>query len=78
MFLRFIIYSVLTYLVIRFVRRLLSSGPRRQSRVRPREAGSAQMIRCESCGMFITQSSALLVGGREFCSKPCAQKVNRG
>ena len=77
MFFRFIIYCVLAYLAIRFVRRLLAPAPGRSSRSAPREAGPAQMTRCESCGMFIIQTSALLVGGREFCSKSCAQKVNR-
>ncbi len=78
MFFRFIVYCVLAYVALRFVRRLLSP-PRSGggSRAVKREAVPAQMIRCENCGMFITQSSALLVAGREFCSKSCAQKVNR-
>jgi|SRR6266705_61577 len=76
--LKFIVYCVLAYLALRFVRRLLSP-PRSVggSRAAKREAVPAQMIRCENCGMFITQTSALLVAGREFCSKSCAQKVNR-
>ncbi len=77
MFFRFLIYSVLAYLALRFVRRLLSPTSARRSRTIRREAGPAQMIRCESCGMFITQTSALLIRGREFCSKSCAQKVTR-
>jgi hypothetical protein len=78
MFFRFILYCVLAYFALRFVRRLLSP-PRSVggSRAAKREAVPAQMIRCENCGMFITQTSALLVAGREFCSKSCAQKVNR-
>src|SRR5947207_10955584 len=69
MFFRFIFYCILAYLAIRFVRRLLS--PARSiggSRVAKRDAVPAQMIRCESCGMFITETSALLIAGREFCS----------
>ena len=77
MFLRLLIYCVLAYLAFRFVRRLLSAAPGGVSRATPREARPAQMIRCENCGMFITQTSALLIGGRGFCSKSCAQKVNR-
>src|SRR2546426_845749 len=75
MLLRFIIYTILAYLVLRLVRKLL--GPsQRNTRASRRSARSAQMIRCESCGMFITQSSALMVGGREFCSKSCAQRAS--
>ena len=77
MWLRFILYSILAYLVLRFVRRLLTPAPGRGKRAASGGARSAQMIRCESCGMFITQKSALLVGGREFCSKACAQKASR-
>jgi hypothetical protein len=76
--LKFILYCIVAYLALRFVRRLLS--PLRSgggSRAAKREAVPAQMIRCENCGMFITQTSSLLVAGREFCSKSCAQKVNR-
>jgi hypothetical protein len=74
---KFILYCILAYLALRFVRRLLSPRSGGGSRAAKREAMSAQMIRCENCGMFITQTSALLVAGREFCSKSCAQKVNR-
>lgn len=77
MLLRFILYSILAYLVLRFVRRLLAPARARGSRAPTDGARSAQMIRCESCGMFITQTSALLIGGREFCSKGCAKKANR-
>jgi len=76
MFLRFILYCILAYLALRLVRRLLTPTAG-SSRTATREARPAQMIRCENCGMFITQTSALLVGGREFCSKSCAQGVNR-
>jgi len=77
MFFRFLIYSLLAYLAIRFVRRLLAPASGGGSRAATRRAGPAQMIRCENCGMFITQTSALLIGGREYCSKSCAQKPNR-
>lgn len=77
MLVRFLIYSLLAYLAFRFVSKLLAPASHRSSKAAPRESGPAQMIRCENCGMFITQTSALLVGGHEFCSKSCAQKVNR-
>ena len=77
MFFRFVLYCILAYLAIRFVRRLLSPARPRGPRVATRDGGPAQMIRCQNCGMFVTQTSALLVGGREFCSTACAQKTNR-
>ncbi len=77
MFFRFIFYCILAYLVFRFVRRLLSPRSRQRSTAGTRRATSAQMIRCENCGMFITQSSAILAGGRDFCSRACAQKTDR-
>ena len=76
MFFRFLIYCLLAYLAFRFVRRLLSPAPGVASGTNTRKVAS-QMIRCENCGMFITQTSALLVSGREYCSKSCAQKVNK-
>jgi hypothetical protein len=75
MFFKFIVYCILAYLAIRFVRKLLSPPVRGSSRATPREPTPSHMIRCENCGMFITQTSALLVGGREFCSSACAHKV---
>ena len=77
MSIRFLIYCVLAYLAFRFVRRLLTPATGGGVFKATRESGPAQMIRCDNCGMFITQTSAFLVGGREFCSKSCAQKVNR-
>lgn len=74
MFFRFILYCILAYFAVRFVKRLLNPAPVRGSRAAARDDGPAPMIRCENCGMFIIQTSALLVGGREFCSKSCAQK----
>ena len=76
MLIRFLIYCVLAYIAFRLVKKLLAPSTRGVFKA-TRESGPAQMIRCDNCGMFITQTSALLVGGREFCSKSCAQKVNR-
>ncbi len=77
MFFRFIFYCILAYVALRFVRRLLSPRSQRLSRNRSREPGPAQMIRCQNCGMFITQNSALLIGGRDYCSRICAERVKR-
>ena len=85
--LQFIIYSIVAYAVLRFIKSLLG-GPsskaganaraRRGSRLR--KAKSATMVRCENCGTFITESSALMIAGKGFCSEACAEgsKVHRG
>jgi hypothetical protein len=77
MFLRFIFYSILAYLAMRFIRWLIApSSGRAGQAVRGRRA--APMVRCETCGMFITESSALAAGGRDFCSRNCLeQRVRR-
>jgi hypothetical protein len=77
MILRFILYSLIAYLAMRLIRWLFTpSRPGQTSRGRARRA--AQMVRCDACGMFITKSSALMAGDRDFCSKTCLdQKVYR-
>jgi len=74
MFFRFIIYCVLAYIALRLVRRLISPKAPRRSASGARKVRSAQMIRCETCGMFITERSAIMAGGRDFCSRACAEK----
>jgi len=74
---RFIFYSILAYAVLRFIRWLLASASPRKSASSNREARPAQMIRCRHCGMFVTQRSAIVAAGEEFCSQSCAQSVNR-
>jgi hypothetical protein len=77
MFLRFILYSVIAYFVIRFVRSFISGakGAKLASGQtvgqQPRKKVAATMIRCESCGTFITENSALQAGNRLFCSNSC-------
>lgn len=79
MLFRFIFYCILAYLTLRFIRWVLrpsrAASSRRQGAGRDR---SSQMVRCSACGMFITKSSALMLGGSDFCSKACyEQKVHR-
>jgi hypothetical protein len=74
MFLRFIIYCILAYIALRLVRRLISPKAAQRSASGTRRVRAAQMIRCETCGMFITEGSAILAGGRDFCSRACAEK----
>lgn len=77
---RIILYIVLAYMVLRFVRRVLTpsraaSRTYRRRQARPRQnVISSRTVRCENCGMFITEKSALIVGGTEFCSKGCAEE----
>ena len=74
MILRFLFYSLIAYIILRLIRWLFTpSRPRQTARARR----AAQMVRCEACGMFITKSSALMAGDRDFCSKTCLeQKVH--
>ena len=74
---RFIFYSILAYAVLRLIRWVLASASPANSPSSKREARPAQMIRCRHCGMFITQRSAIVASGEEFCSRNCAQSVNR-
>lgn len=77
MIVRFILYTIIAYIALRCVRWLLTPArPRPKTPARVRR--SSDMVRCEACGMFITKSSALVGGNREFCSKLCLeQKVHR-
>jgi len=76
MLFRFIFYCVLAYLAWRFVRWLLTPSPRRSGADR-RARQVAPLVRCETCGMFVTESSALAVGGRDFCSRHCLEQRAR-
>ena len=76
MLLRFITYCIVAYLVMRFIRWLLAPSPRRSDKG-GRLRHSAAMVRCEACGMFITQSSAVVAGGHDFCSRQCLEQRAR-
>jgi hypothetical protein len=83
MLLKFILYSVIAYLVIRFIRSFISgaagsklhasAGTRQTPRREPRKKVASTMIRCASCGTFITENSALQAGSDIYCSNPCAK-----
>jgi|SRR5687768_16199279 hypothetical protein len=83
MLLKFILYSVIAYLVIRLVRSFISgakgaklpasAGARQTTRREPRKKVASTMIRCASCGTFITENSALQSGSDIYCSNPCAK-----
>jgi hypothetical protein len=71
MLLRFIFYCLVAYAGFRFLRWLVKPAPARSNLRSPR---SSRMVRCESCGLFVTEGSAMVVRGRDFCSKACAQR----
>ncbi|MBI3651199.1 MAG: hypothetical protein HY231_09155 [Acidobacteria bacterium] len=83
MLLKFLLFSVIAYVVIRFVRGLMiglngqpkvaKAGAGQTPRQRPQRASAALMIRCAACGTFITESSAVLSGSHVFCSDSCAK-----
>jgi hypothetical protein len=79
---RFIIYTLLIYLGLWLIRRLVSSmapaTPTRRDSRRARAGPSARsktsrLVRCARCGMFIAESKALLVEDAGFCSRACAE-----
>lgn len=74
MLLKFILFLVLAYTLLRVVRWLGNPSTSGRRRVGNRSPGAAHMIRCATCGLFVTQKSALALGGREFCSKSCAEQ----
>jgi hypothetical protein len=79
---KLIIYFIIAYMLLRFVRRMAggfassaasSRDPRRTRRASPEpRISSSQTVRCENCGVFVTEKSALLIGDKGFCSKACA------
>ncbi len=82
---RFIIYAVIAYLLLRFVRRFLRTLPAYVSpdidpRANDRKKNPSQgreyssMVRCEICGMYVDQNRAFSVEERKFCSKACAEE----
>ncbi|MEW6130740.1 MAG: PP0621 family protein [Acidobacteriota bacterium] len=75
---RFIIYSVIAYFVIRFVKRLFKASTANVgSTAKPKSSAQSKddslMIRCAACGTFITQGSAIAIGSARFCSSACAR-----
>jgi hypothetical protein len=74
---KFIIYSVIAYFVISFIKSLLSatkSNPTTaaKSGSASRSTDNSLMIRCSACGTFVTQGSAIAIGNSRFCSNACA------
>ena len=80
MLFRFILYSVIAYLVIGFIKRLIGAAGDRQraaaGQSQPKKSRSAAlMVRCAFCGTFIEESRAILAGGSDFCSTACANRA---
>jgi hypothetical protein len=80
---RLIAYSIITYLLLSFVRRVLdrslSASRHRPVSGRPpaRPVKSSVMVRCESCGTFVTRELTLSLGGKTFCSSACLEQKAR-
>ena len=77
---RFILYSVIAYLVIGFIKKLIgAAGEKQRAAARQRRPGksrsAALMVRCAACGTFIEESRAILAGGSDFCSTACAHRA---
>lgn len=76
MLFRFLLYCFLAYLALRFIRWLMTPSSARARRTRQARR-TAAMVRCQTCGMFITEKSALAVGGQDFCSRHCLERRAR-
>lgn len=79
MLLRFVLYSIIAWLVIGFIKKLLRgvqqkpAAAGRQAAPPPRPvATAALMVRCAACGTFIAESRAIIISGDGFCSQSCA------
>jgi len=76
-FIQLVFYVIVGYFIVSVIRRLMRGGsPRREAAARRQQSSgrrSSQMIRCEACGTFVTEGSALIVGDTGFCSKGCAE-----
>ena len=72
---RIIFYSIIAYFVIGFIRKFVG-GRSPDSRRRLHVAGNktSRMVRCESCGTFVAETRALVVGNKDFCSPACVGK----
>ena len=80
MLLRFIFYSVIAYMVISFIKKLIGAANAKQrtaSSGRRRATSAALMVRCAACNTFIEESRALQIGGSIFCSNACANRAAR-
>jgi hypothetical protein len=78
---KLILYFIIAYMLLRFARRMVrgfaSTGPSSRNAGTPRRSpsepriSSSQTIRCDNCGVFVTEKSALLMGDKGFCSEAC-------
>lgn len=63
MWLRVIIISLVIWLIIRLLKRLLSPGKPKQS------PPVANMVRCEYCNLFLPENEAVISGAHFYCSE---------
>ncbi|HKP10869.1 MAG TPA: PP0621 family protein [Blastocatellia bacterium] len=74
--LRLVFYLILAYLAMRFIRWLVTPS-RARSRQSEKGRRGATMVRCATCGMFVTERSALVAEGHDFCSRQCLERRAR-
>ncbi len=70
---RLLTYFVVGYLFWKFLKWLVAPAKKRGDSSGGNPGGKAMLlIKCNACGMFITESRALMVRGRAYCSTACA------
>jgi hypothetical protein len=74
---KFVLYSIVAYFVLKVVVRLIGPGRQEQKRAKGRTKFAGRMRRCDACGTFVAESKALILGGRGFCSTACVERVAR-
>lgn len=80
---KLLLYFLIAYVALTLVRRLFDPAGRRANNATRRNRHvresdrmkSTRMVRCESCGTFIAERRALLLGERGFCSPACMEKM---
>ncbi len=41
----------------------------------PERINKGEMLRCPACGVYFPEGTGIKSGGKEYCSKPCAEKT---
>ena len=59
---------LLFFLLLAFLVYLAVRGFSRPAGKKPPKGGSERMVHCEHCGLYLPESEAIRVEGRNFCS----------
>jgi uncharacterized protein len=77
---RLIFYTIIAYLIYKFILAVLVPRPRSQTRQRS-EGRSGVMVKDEVCNTYLPKEDAIeqTIGGREhyFCSQECRRKFDQ-